>query len=383
MRLRLYPFRGALIPWVLVLSLWVKSSAPAPLHIQLDFTLADPKYYDSEAMNLAKDILEDVVEVSLEQSFPRFSSDHGLTDCTPDWSPRVANVGNLREGEILIFVYTEDTPQVGEPFCTYEIAFTRICVTEAETNIPVVAFVNICPVDSPTLYGAQRERQRDYNVRVWLHEFIHALGFVPYTMQHIMGQGEPDPGQEGIVATDVVLWAREQYQCDGIESVPIHGGHWDPFFVGESELMTACLAEGAVLSPFTLLFLQGLGWYRIRTERMTEHGHIIQQSMPVFEGGDNETCSFAIFNCGLEVPPSLPHHAVCSVHDLPHHAMSHPSCHANPCQSMPTPTGFTGHKANVCRNVHTGWHAQRRIRGKGLCQGSHLGKHNTNRQRRI
>lgn len=271
------------------------------LRLVIDSSLANPAYYDAEALARAQHTLQDITNVVTPVDDNRWVTRNYDTDCTPAGYTRAVDLSVLMHGDILILLYTEDTPTDGS-FCTGELAFARICLVE-DSYLPVVALINVCPVDTPQLTGAQRQAELDYNTRIFLHEIIHAMGMVPRIMDTVSGVGLPNMYTYGIIAPSVVDWARIKYNCSYIQAVSTIGGHWDPFAVGQRELMTACLNEDAVLSPFTLLFLDSLGFYDMLVDRFANHYYVIGDSLDPWSGVDNETCAFAVFECGGSSSP--------------------------------------------------------------------------------
>lgn len=146
--------------------------------------------------------------------------------------------------------------------CAYEMASTS---SGAEVIFPTVSLINICPSSKGSSLHPDSSPALRY--RVFLHELIHSLGFGnPLFMTPLLLQppgASPDPGLTLTAAPAVVAYARFHYGCDYIQGVPLVRGHWDPFFVGRDEIMTPCVSDQAILTPYTLAALASLGPYNV------------------------------------------------------------------------------------------------------------------------
>lgn len=127
-----------------------------------------------------------------------------------------------------------------------------------------MSLVNLCPGSQAS--ATQSGSSHSLRYKVFLHELIHALGFGnPLFFEQLM---VAPPALEGLrsettltKAHAVLAYSRAHYGCDYIQGVPLIRGHWDPFFVGDREIMAPCVSEQSLLTPYTLGALASLGPY--------------------------------------------------------------------------------------------------------------------------
>ena len=142
------------------------------------------------------------------------------------------------------------------------------------TNRPLIGKIQI----SYNLYN--QENLEEYLKYVFLHETIHAFGFLKQAFQYFPG-GEPasiftEIGVGGIERTfvktkKVLNFAKKYFGCETIKGVELENqgldgsknNHWDSrILLGELMISEQYEEEGA-LSEFTLAFLEDSGWYQV------------------------------------------------------------------------------------------------------------------------
>jgi leishmanolysin len=100
---------------------------------------------------------------------------------------------------------------------------------------------------------------------------MHALGFAANVMEKywpIKGSLKNFSGQNWVVASKVVEYAKTYFNCPSLTRVPFEdergpgsaGSHWERTTFG-NEAMTAADYPGPVFSRFTLLLFESSGWY--------------------------------------------------------------------------------------------------------------------------
>jgi hypothetical protein len=240
--------------------------------------------------------MENITSVVVDPHPDRKLLGEQWVQCTPDLGYVAVDIGDIKKGDMYLFIFTQMNSVTSN--CTdTSLAYAMLCMFEDETNTPLVAFINVCPqsnsLSAPHNQG-NRERQLNYNYRIFLHELIHAMGMISPIVDTVTGITQKT-GWVSIISLPVLNWARRHFNCSYIMGVPFIGGHWDPFFVGEAEIMTACIAEGAILSPVTLAFLDGVGPYRVLPHNLHHHSVIRRSRYGVGQG-----CTFVrIDQCGL------------------------------------------------------------------------------------
>ena len=115
------------------------------------------------------------------------------------------------------------------------------------------------------------------------HELIHVLGFSPSLFQHfpvgLDAVVSMETGSEGtkvgrVVLPEVADVARMHFDCPNVTGVLLEdegsfgeiGSHWEHRLLG-NELLTSQATGLPILSAFTLAFLNGIGWYRVKLPR--------------------------------------------------------------------------------------------------------------------
>lgn len=145
---------------------------------------------------------------------------------------------------------------------------------------------------------------REY-IRVVLHEYFHALGFISYYYKDYVDElGLPHSsatskknarGNEVTVVRtpNVVSFAREHFGCSSLDGFELEnqGGegtalhHWEKR-IGGNEIMTGIIEKNFVMSNLTLSLLDDTGFYK--TDR---------NYAEVFVWGKGKGCSFATDYC--------------------------------------------------------------------------------------
>ena len=251
---------------------------------------------------MAIDTMEDILSVTADPHPVRADVGQRWVQCSPNEEYILLNITDIAPGEILVFLFTEDKSLASN--CTEtSLAYATLCVYEDHSNAPLVGFINVCPQTSnpyvPHNTG-DRTRQLQYNYRIFLHEILHILGFISPIMDLTVHR-TINTDWVAVTSIPVIQWGRNHYNCSYLMGAPVIGNHWDPFFVGEQEIMTACIPEDAILTPATLAFLDGVGPYKVLSDRLGRHDVIRQTSNGVGQG-----CVFVkIDKCGDNLADGL------------------------------------------------------------------------------
>lgn len=240
-----------------------------PLNLRVFTTFAEQGAYDIQALFAAVATVENITSVVRDPDPVRSEVGEQWIRCSPDKEFLKIDIGSIRKGELWLFVFTREFSAISDCEPT-SLAYAATCLFEDSTNTPLVGLINVCPqlnlLSRPHNQG-DRQRQLNFNYRVFLHEIVHSMGMIPPVYDTMRGVTLAS-GWVSIITHPVVRWARDYYQCRYIMGVPFLDGHWDPYFVGEQELMTACIPENAVMSPVTLAFLDSVGPYRVVYENV-------------------------------------------------------------------------------------------------------------------
>jgi len=194
------------------------------------------------------------------------------------------------------------------------------------TNRPLLGIIQI----SINLYFTENIQIHfeEYLKYVFLHELIHAFGFLRDAFQYFPG-GESasiykEIGVAGIertfVKTEKVLnFAKKYFGCDSIKGVELEnqglGGskdnHWDSrILLGELMTSEQYEDEGA-LSEFTLALLEDSGWYQVN-----------YYSGGLMRFGKNRGCDFLNTYCVSNNVTNFPN----EYYDYNYTNIGHPSC---------------------------------------------------------
>lgn len=242
---------------------------PVPFNIRVFTQFAREGAYDIEALFAAVATMENITSVTQDPDPDRYVLGEQWVMCSPDMEFLQVNISQIAKGELWLFMYAQESSIVSN--CTDgSLAYASTCLYEDTTNTPLMGFINVCPqLNLPSAFHntGDRERQFQYNYRVFLHEIIHSMGMI-YPVLDTMTGITLASGWVSIISFPAVQWARDYFDCPHIMGVPFVDGHWDPFFIGEEELMTACIPENAVLSPATIAFLDGVGPYKMLSQNM-------------------------------------------------------------------------------------------------------------------
>jgi len=107
---------------------------------------------------------------------------------------------------------------------------------------------------------------------VFIHELLHVMG-VSDTFFSRKGLSKTitvgNQQMKAIVSPKVVAYAKEYFNCDSIEGVPLENGggggsrnsHWEKTLF-PSEIMNPQVAYPATISMFTINLLEDMGWYK-------------------------------------------------------------------------------------------------------------------------
>ena len=123
---------------------------------------------------------------------------------------------------------------------------------------------------------------------VFAHEFTHILGFSFHTLQLFPMDIEKIVGGifyflifldiiykgqsfKSIILPSIVHYAREYFQCDKIQGLPLENGggagsensHWDKLFL-PTEYMNPTIENPGYISRFSLILLRESGWYNVK-----------------------------------------------------------------------------------------------------------------------
>ena len=174
------------------------------------------------------------------------------------------------------------------------------------TYRPLLGIINISP------YMQYSDHLEQYLQYVFLHELIHAFGFLKEAFQYFPG-GEAasiftETGVIGIertyVKTERVLnFAKKYFGCDNVKGVELENqglegsknNHWDSrILLGELMTSEQYEDEGA-LSEFTLALLEDSGWYQVN-----------YYSGGLMRFGKNRGCEFLNTYCLINNKTSFP-----------------------------------------------------------------------------
>ena len=192
------------------------------------------------------------------------------------------------------------------------------------THRPLIGKIQI----SYNIYN--QENLEEYLKYVFLHETIHAFGFLKQAFQYFPGGEEAsiftEIGVGGIERTfvktkKVLNFAKKYFGCETIKGVELENqgldgsknNHWDSrILLGELMISEQYEEEGA-LSEFTLAFLEDSGWYQVN-----------YYSGGLMRFGKNKGCEFLNTYCikGLNNITNFPN----EFYDNNYTIQGHPTC---------------------------------------------------------
>jgi hypothetical protein len=241
--------------------------------------------------------------------------------------PVVVDLESIREGELVVFVYSYGESDV--PTCsasTGTMAHAQICAYRTKTEFTpwggassastrqvihtIVAYINVCEggIASTSSPLSTRQLRRS----LYAHELLHALGFLQSVMEQsgVLRDVEGAPGLMMVASPRVVEWSRWFYGCSSMGGGYIVNGHWDPFFVGWPEVMSQRITSEHRITLPTLALLADLGAYYVE-----ESGLPALAEAGLWVGGDMVRtrasqigCRVAVVRCGHH-PRFLPEDA--------------------------------------------------------------------------
>ena len=306
-----------------------------PVRIFLDTTFLEQqaKEYDEEiyetyniitsALNQAVKAISEIIKVERyeENVFEGgLNSDNLIKEEIEKWDDKLNDLNYVHNNyDYVLFAKFSELPDetitaAGNPFYLAK-----------NTYRPLLGKIQI----SFDLYiNDMQEHLEQYLKYVFLHELIHAFGFLKDAFQYFPG-GEAasifkEKGVAGIertyVKTEKVLnFAKKYFGCDSIKGVELEnqglGGskdnHWDSrILLGELMTSEQYEDEGA-LSEFTLALLEDSGWYQVN-----------YYSGGLMRFGKNEGCDFLNTYCISNNVTNFPN----EYYDYNATVQGHPSC---------------------------------------------------------
>lgn len=270
---------------------------------------------DMPAMQRAAATLRDIFKVVAPVPPERTSFGAQEIFCDPFFdTPIQFDPSVLARGQVYVFLLTYGENMVGT--CKTSVAFTQMCMVEEPYNMPLVAYINVCPGSSGSL--DYESSTHEFRYRAYMHEMIHIMGFTePFILDVVSvvaGLGG-DSDFRMVTSPTVLNWAMWHYGCPHILGVPISADcHWDPYFVGSQvtyqhtntpiylftnlliyqDIMVHCITEDSFLTPATIALLGDLGPYRVDYDSFQRNPDIIRQS----PYGRMNGCDISLVKCG-------------------------------------------------------------------------------------
>ena len=231
------------------------------------------------------------------------------------WDNKLNNLEEIHKNyDYILFAefYTFDAQitAAGYPFILSE-----------NTNRPLLGNIQI------TYYIYNKENLEEYLKYIFLHELIHAFGFLEDSFKFFPGGNESiftEIGVGGIQRTYVktkklLNFAKKYFGCDNIKGIELEnqglGGsknnHWESrILLGELMTSEQYVEEGA-LSEFTLSFLEDTGWYQVN-----------YYTGGLMRFGKNKGCDFLNKYCEKDNKTEFPN----EYFDYNFTIIDHPSC---------------------------------------------------------
>lgn len=207
----------------IVLSIsWVATAAAAVDHSKLKFIFIPPEtpayedVIDLQALNKAADTLSDIFSVIApvppERSGLLRDLQRGI-HCDPyDKDPLRFVAGNSSfdvsrslQGEIVVFLHAYTGEDVWK--CDRStLAFSQLCIMEEPHNVPIMAYINVCPENEASMLN--QRSTADWRYRIYMHELIHIMGFMEPMIDDVSSKIVGITNLTIAVSPTVVNWAR-------------------------------------------------------------------------------------------------------------------------------------------------------------------------------
>lgn len=274
-------------------------------------TVSQPSELDMQALQQAGDTLQDLLQVTVPPHPYRATLTAPVSVfCAPDYSAGKVqvDVSSIKAGEHLVFVYTTDMwCNDADTGASSVLAYTSMCGFENVVDdigeqiiLPLVSMINVCTRSKAAV--SHEESGSLFRYKVFLHELIHSLGFgEEIIFSRILISLDIQSLWDVMVvdSAPVVRYARMHYNCSEIKGVPVIRGHWDPFFVGQNEIMTHCVSIQSMITPYTLALLGSLGVYSVQLGKVSSG--IYQHILGGMRYALNSGCSLMINSCGSDL----------------------------------------------------------------------------------
>jgi len=186
-------------------------------------------------------------------TFPANTSCHGAT-------PDPKYLGKAVEQDLLIVLKPHNER-------TSWFAAAGACLADSTTGRPVMGAVYL------NFYHIHPSEVNEYYLPgVFIHELMHVLGFSGHFMEKmglLRNIKHGNSTRTAVVSAGVVKHARDYFNCQELEGVPVENGggggsagsHWEKT-IFPAEVMNPQVSSPMKISLLTVRLLEDLGWYK-------------------------------------------------------------------------------------------------------------------------
>ena len=249
------------------------------------------------ALNSSVEAIKNLIEKEDEGDINLFSfinSEFFLSYKITKWSPIFDNQSSNINCDLLI-ILKFDTDNI---LTKGIIASADPIIIDPETNRPLVAIITI--TKETNIFS--KNRIYEYLRLVFLHELIHALGFLK-SMFDYFPQGSKgtytteiirNVNKTIIITPNVVEMAKKYFNCTSLKGVELEDqwgkglafSHWDQRILLGDIMGGLFYQEEMAISEITLALLEDTGWYKIN-----------YYTGGLMRFGKNRGCAFLENNC--------------------------------------------------------------------------------------